>query len=312
MKTRSIFACLILLINTAVWAENFPHNFVFARKDTNVLTMDIYSTIKSTGKNPCIIFVFGGGFFEGSKSEKVNAAYCKALSDSGFVVSAMDYRLGMKGNKSKGIQAYRALKRSIKMAEEDLISATHFIVENADLLNIDPQKIFICGSSAGAVTVLQTDYDLSNGDIRQSELTTDFRYAGVISFAGGVLSEKGTPVYKKNPAPVLFFHGKEDKIVNYNKNQIFRIGFFGSNTLAEIFRKNGFRYRIYRFNNIGHEISFLPMIYYKTEIVDFMKNVMKNDIEIRSEEITIDNPDLPRAEWGSMSIKDFYKNKSDE
>jgi len=258
-----------------------------------------------------VIFVFGGGFYKGSKSEKVNAAFCKALSDSGFVVAAIDYRLGMKGNKSKGIQAYKALKKSIKMAEEDLLSATGFLLSKADSLKIDSNKIFICGSSAGAVTVLKTEYELSNYELDRQDLPANFKYAGVISFAGGILSDKGTPVYKNAPAATLFFHGIEDKIVSYNQRRIFNIGFFGSKSLSNIYMKSGYAYSFYDFKDIGHEISFLPMIYYKKEIVSFLRNVSSQEQPFQSVKMTIDNPDLPRYEWGRMSLTDLYRSKTD-
>lgn len=303
-------ALLLLIFSTSITAENQLKNFTYASKDTALLTMDVYTPVHTSNiKRPAVIFVFGGGFYKGSKSEKVNAAFCKALSDSGFVVAAIDYRLGMKGNTSKGIQAYKALKKSIKMAEDDLITATGFLLSKADSIGLDTDKIFICGSSAGAVTVLQTEYELSINELNRQDLPANFKYAGVISFAGGILSDRGKPVFKSKPAATLFFHGHDDKIVNYDHRQIFNIGFFGSKSLSDIYMKSEYNYRLYDFSDIGHEISFLPMIYYQKEIVSFIRDVFSQ--QFKSAKIYIDNPDLPRYEWGKMSLTDLYRNKTD-
>lgn len=306
LKRTTLFFLTIFLSIAALQSGN-PQNYLYAIKDTSQLSMDVYFPTEIQQSKPCMIFVFGGGFFKGSKSEKVNAAFCKAIADSGLVVAAIDYRLGMKNNNSKGLNAYFALTNSIKIAREDLLSATEYLIKNADLLHINTNQIFICGSSAGALTVLDTDYYLSNNSA-ETALPTGFRYRGVISFAGGLLTNNGSPQYKNEPAPTLFFHGMEDKIVIYDRNKKFRVGFFGSNALVEYFQKNNDSYSIYRYKDMGHEISFLPMIYNKKEVMEFINSSIQN-VRFKNDSI-INNPDLPKSEWGKMKLKDLYKNNN--
>jgi dipeptidyl aminopeptidase/acylaminoacyl peptidase len=154
--------------------------------------------------------------------------FCHQMTDRGYVVIAINYRHGMAGVKDKGFKMVRSLERAIGIAVEDLYSATAYLLKNAQAIGIDPSKIMISGSSAGAVTVLQADYELANRFELASLLPDDFSYAGVIAFAGGVFSREGRPDYERQPAPTLFFHGKEDRMVKYKSTRFFNIGFFGS------------------------------------------------------------------------------------
>ncbi|MDD3078197.1 MAG: carboxylesterase family protein [Paludibacter sp.] len=307
MKFKILILIVFVGLTSWIFSSNLPRNYVYAQKDTSILTMDVYSPENIKSKTPCLIFVFGGGFFKGSKSEKVNASFCKTMSNSGLVVVAIDYRLGMKGVKVHGIRAIKYLDKSINMAVEDLYSATDFLITHADSLNIDPDKIMISGSSAGAVTVLQADYELANQGAATALLPENFKYAGVISFSGGVLSHEGKPDYKRTPAPTMFFHGKEDRIVYYKYKQFFRLGFFGSDALVKKYKRSGYSYSIMRFNNLGHEISYLPMIYYKKEIYDFIKFCSSNATELLQADITITNSNLPAAEYGKWKLNQLYK-----
>ena len=54
------------------------------------------------------------------------------------------------------------------------------------------------------------------------------------------------------PAPNLFFHGSGDKLVHYNKNRFFRLGVFGSKSLAGRFREQGYPYAFYTMYFICH------------------------------------------------------------
>jgi len=282
-----------------------PKNFVYAQKDTARLTMDVYNNDSiQTKQKPCLIFVFGGGFTKGSKSEKTNAGFCKAMADSGYVVAAIDYRLGMKGVHVKGLRVVKSMNRAINMAVEDLYSATAFLLQNADSFHINPKQIIISGSSAGAVTVLQADYDLSNNMDIAYALPVGFRYAGVISFAGGLLSHEGLPDYKRGAAPTLFFHGEDDKIVNYKSTRIFRLGFFGTNELVKRFKKFDYPYNVYRYSRIGHEVCFYPMIYKLQTINQWIKSTVISGVYQNSDTLMYD-PDF-KPVYKMKKLDDLY------
>lgn len=233
----------------------------YSTRDTDILKMDIYHPEKpvKSGKNPCVLFVFGGGFYTGSRDYKSYTTYFNTLAREGYTVASIDYRLGLKGGKKVSVLKTKPLKDAIAMAVTDVYDATNYIIMHAATLGIDTGTIVLSGSSAGAITSLQADWEKRNATHIGSALPQNFQYKGVIAFAGAILSYKGAPGYAIPPAPTMFFHGSEDKVVVYNKRRLFNKGFFGSNYLACRFRKKGYPYYYRRVYGRGHEIAGLPM-----------------------------------------------------
>ncbi len=286
MKHLSAFVIALFLISN-VLAGVRVENYVFAERDTSVLSMDIYLPDDLKEKNTTIIFIFGGGFFAGSKKDPRNVTYCDTLAAQGFIVAAIDYRLGLKGKKMNAFNFLKSVHHAIDVAVEDLYSATNFLVAHASEFKIDTSMIIVNGSSAGAITALQADYELANRSDISTALPANFRYAGIISFSGAMLSYEGKPDYKNPPAPTLFFHGTKDRLVEYNKIQVFWMGLFGSNALAKRFDKFNYPYYIYRYRDLGHEVAALPMERNIPDILFFInefvskKHPLKIDLNIK-------------------------------
>ncbi len=257
---------------------------VFAVKDGQELKMDIYqSDSVSILPQPCIVFVFGGGFKGGSRDFQDYAGFFNYFANRGYTVVSIDYRLGMKGQEAPGMLNYKPIQNAIDLAVSDLFSATNYLLENAENLHIDPSLIIISGSSAGAITVLQADYEERDNQPTADVLPVDFRYAGVISFAGGIFSKEGLPSYSQKPAPTLFFHGSADRLVPYDKIRLFQIGMFGSNSLVKRFKQERYPYQFYSIENIGHEVSEYPMFEFLPEIEKFI-----NDFVLDRKQLMID------------------------
>lgn len=303
---RLILIVLTFSFFSGIFAESTIRNYVYVKRDTCDLTMDIYTPAHVQPNTPCLIFVFGGGFKMGSKSTIYNVPYLKAMADSGYVVVSIDYRLGMKGVKLKGTKRLQTIRNAINMAVEDLYSATGFLLKHAAELNIDTSKIILSGSSAGAVTVLQADYELANRTQIASEIPAGFHYAGIISFAGGILSFNGFPKYKNSPAPTMFFHGTDDKLVQYDKLEAFNIGFFGTNALVKQFEKLNYPYFAYRYRDMGHEIAGVPMKYNLSDICAFIREYIIQKKKLKKD-MLVKNPDLKPAFYGKWKTKDLYK-----
>lgn len=250
---------------------------LYAEKAGNELKMDIYrSDVATLQPQPCLIFVFGGGFKEGSRDAKLYHPYFNFFAEKGFTVVSIDYRLGMKDQKAPGIFNNKPIWNAIAVAVEDLYSATNYLLENAEALSIDPSRIIISGSSAGAITVLQADYESRDNHPSANLLPDNFHYAGVISFAGAIFSTEGTPSYTQPPAPTLFFHGSADKLVPYNKTRFFKLGMFGSKPLAKKFKSEQYPYLFYSIEDIGHEVSEYPMQEFLPEIEQFINDWVLN------------------------------------
>ena len=233
--------------------------FLFAERDSVKLYMDVYypadgSEMTVDGVNkPTILFVFGGAFKIGSRDGATQRQWFRLLTDEGYTVVAIDYRLWLRN--FEGMGSINDVYDAVQIAMEDLFSATRYIIDNAEEVDIDPSSLVLAGSSAGAITVLQAEWELCNRTEAASVLPEDFRYAGVMSFAGAVYSRQGTVRYKREPAPHLFFHGTADRIVTYKQIHLFNLAFQGSKVLARVFKGNGYNYCIYRFEGNSHEIA---------------------------------------------------------
>ena len=164
LRKTTIAAAVIAIAATcgAAAREDSPAicpdgTYMFAERDTCELFMDVYNPAEGSGtfvgdrEKPTVIFVFGGGFISGTRDDPYLLPWYKQLTDNGYKVVAIDYRLGLKGETKVGIAQVNALDRAIHMAVEDLFSATRYIIDNAGALEINPDNIVICGSSAGSV-----------------------------------------------------------------------------------------------------------------------------------------------------------------
>ena len=235
--------------------------YLFAQRDTCDLFLDVYdpadgSITKAFGsEKPTVIFMFGGGFIQGTRDDASYHRWFRQMTENGYRVISIDYRLGLKGSDKVGIAQVNVLDKAIHMAVEDLFSATSFILENADQFGVSPDNIVISGSSAGAITVMQAEYEIANKTEWASVLPAGFNYAGVMSFSGAILSREGKVDFKRDPCPTLMLHGTSDKLVPYDQIKVFNLGFFGGGKLVERFKKYGLNYNMYHFIDYGHEIA---------------------------------------------------------
>lgn len=305
MKHFFIYPLLSFLCISFSFAQNLhKETCTFAQKEGQALKMDIYrNKISIEKRQPCLIFVFGGGFKEGARNSEIYHPYFEYFANKGFTVASIDYRLGMKGQKAPSVFNQKPLIHAIKIAVEDLYSATNYLLQHADELQLDTTRFIISGSSAGAVTVLQADYEKRDGKPIAEALPPPFNYAGVIAFAGAIYSKEGTPSYSQPPAPTLFFHGSADKLVPYNKMRFFNKGMFGSRSLVKRFKQNGYPFMFYSITNIGHEVSEYPMWEFQDEIYDFIRDFVCNK---KPWQIEIDFYDKLRKSDTSTNPDNYY------
>ena len=213
---------------------------IFAIKGADTLRLDRYflSGIEQTD-SPVVVFVFGGGFRFGRYSEMF-VPYFEFLARHGCTVASIDYRtmlgrITFDGRPSP-VDFMNILQSAIDTAVVDLYDATRYIAQQREAWGIDPEKIVISGSSAGAITVLQAEYYRCNSRSLAARLPEGFRYAGVISFAGAI-SDKQKLHWQTLPCPVMLFHGNADGILESLDSPC----------------------HFYEIDNAGHEIASLPM-----------------------------------------------------
>lgn len=283
---RIILIAVSAILAVSTFAVN-KNTYTFAEKDGQELKLDVYMPEDSLNEHPCIVFAFGGGFKMGARDEASYQKFLTEMAENGIVGVSIDYRLGLKDKKIKNlIQLAKILENSVNMAVEDMVSAVEFVLKNAADLKVNPKQIMLSGSSAGAITALQTDYYLCNAKIKN--LPEDFRFAGVISFAGAVASFGEKLEYKKQPAPVLFMHGTKDGLVAYDKKVVLKRGMYGSNYLIEnIWVKNNWPYMALRFRNFGHEVAMIGFKENVPTILEFIDKFVLNQNKIYVTDVTI-------------------------
>lgn len=284
--------------------------YIFEKRDTCDLFLDIYNPAKGSqtsidgNEKPTILFMFGGGFIRGTRNDESYLPWFKAMTEDGYRIISIDYRLGLKGSDKVGVAQVGALDKAIHMGVEDLYSATNFLNENAAELGINPSNIVIAGSSAGAIIAMQAEYEICNGTSWTSVLPEGFRYAGVMSFSGAILSREGKVDYRlHSPAPTLMMHGTSDELVPYDQIAILHLGFFGGGKLVDRFQKFGYNYNMYHFIDYGHEIAESMPTTMDLQKRFLETNVMKG--KKRIVEAWISDPDVYKGS-GPQSRKELY------
>ena len=245
----------ILFAGITAFAQNMK-TYQYAERDTLQLCLDFYTPNHVHDSTICVVYVFGGGFIGGHRDGEFEKGYFKQLVDEGFMVAAIDYRLGLKGAKNLSITNSEPLENAINMATEDAILAIAYLLDHAAELKVNKDWIMMVGSSAGAITSLQVDYALCNNFLNASILPADFRLAGVVSYAGAIFSHEGKVKYRNHePAPTMMYHGMADRLVPYKQISFFSIGFYGTDALVKQFEKYDYPYFARRFEGYGHSVA---------------------------------------------------------
>ncbi len=103
-------------------------------------------------KRPVMLWGHGGGFVSGTLENQDMMAMIDTFANRGYVAATYQYRIG--ADVLYEPSGYRAVYRAM----QDASAAIRYLKENADVLGIDTNYIFIGGSSAGAVGAVHLAY----------------------------------------------------------------------------------------------------------------------------------------------------------
>ena len=146
-------------------------------------------------------------------------------------------------------------KKAVDMGVEDVFAAVRYLADHPEL-GVDIDHIVIAGSSAGAMISLSSELEACNRTVRAEILPEGFHFAGVMSFAGAIMSDTGKPEYKRTPCPQLLIHGTADGAVQYEKMGFGRRGMYGSSYLVNnVLKPAGYVYQIYRYVDHTHDMA---------------------------------------------------------
>ncbi len=279
MKKILLSVLLLWGLSGVVNAQNVEmKTYTFTHRGDVPLYLDIYSASEEV--QPCLVYVFGGAFITGCRNEEEVVEVYEYFARRGWKVVSIDYRLGLKPlidepDVKRGLLDFRSmLIDAIDVATEDLLEATAYLVSNAKLLGINPEKIVTLGTSAGAITALQAEWAICNEVQMASLLPTDFNYAGVISMAGAICAKSRKLEWKNTPCPMLLFHGNADRNVPYGKQSLLGMSLFGSEAIVESLTEIGAPYWFYDMNNMDHNFAWRPMYFLRPEMDLFAERLV--------------------------------------
>ena len=308
MKRITLLLAL-LLCTTLSFAQKATYKV--AQRDTCDLYMDVYEPAVIPGdtlNRPTILFVFGGGFIIGQRDDPWVLPWFKLLNENGYRVVSVDYRLGLKGKRMRFdlfhlIQSAELTKDAVDMGVEDVFASVRYLADHAEELGVDMDNIVISGSSAGAMISLSCELEACNRTSRAAILPEGFHFAGVMSFAGAIMSNTGKPAYKRTPCPHLLIHGTKDGAVAYNKMGFAKWGMFGSSYLVEeVLEPAGYTYQIYRYVGHSHDMAANMMANWPEEKRFLEVSVMGGKPLVV--DCTLKDPEMPVFQ--SVTLDDIY------
>lgn len=293
------------------WGEVQKETFDFAVKDGDTLRLDVYRQPGFDKARPILLYSFGGGWQHGSRDAMDNPLFpfYTPMAQMGYVVVAIDYRLGFAAAQKRGelpsgdvvrqmvaskgteqeARIIEACRNACLDAVEDLFDATSFVVEHAAEWGGDASRIVLCGGSAGACNSLQAEYLVANEDTMALEhLPEGFRFSGVIPCAGAIFPGGKPLTWKHRPAPILFFHGTADPIVPYGEGA----DFMGPTAIIASLPEQT-PYVLYASKDQDHVMSGLPSGYMNHAIAAFIERyaVQGEQSTLHVEEILTDRSD---------------------
>lgn len=175
------------------------------------LELDVFEPAGDTsGARAAIVWVHGGSFSGGDKTSAEIVFEATEMAEKGYVGVSIDYRLHAGGCSATGGDQGSCVQAMVD-AQHDAQAAVRFLRRNAATYRIDPDRIAIAGTSAGAITALHVG---ANADDPGSSGNPGFSSAvrAAVSLSGAKILG---PPQATGDAPSLMFHGTADPLVPY-------------------------------------------------------------------------------------------------
>lgn len=267
---------------TMVHAQDYE-TYTYFENDTLSLEMDLFLPDGSSQNDvPLVIYVHGGGFSTGERTNGHNLA--KHLVENNIACASITYTLYMK-DKSFGCDGILSEKvKAIRIAASQLWHATDYLIHKSEQHHLDTSRIFIAGSSAGAETVLHAAYlNRSSMQLYEQALPGEFDYAGVIAGAGAIMDLN--LITEENKLPMMFFHGDEDPLVPYATashhycppHSSGWLMLFGSYSIAQHLRELDGTYSLTTFQGGDHSYAGAFIHQNQQPVVEFINRVLSGE-----------------------------------
>ncbi|MDP4172560.1 MAG: alpha/beta hydrolase [Bacteroidota bacterium] len=268
----------------------FLSDITYASYGKRILKLDIISPVDTNYLKlfPAVIFVHGGGWRSGNKSQE--RALAQRISLKGYVSLLVDYRLSTEA-------LYPA-------AVLDLKKAIRWIRANANRYNIDPNKIAILGCSSGGhlSTLVGTtsgvkkltdtlDYneysdsvsaiinidgivDFTNSESKENS-HDPIKPSSAALWLGGTFEEK--PDLWKEASPIFYVSPSTPPVIFINSSlERFHAG---RDNMIKILRSFNIYYEVYTISDSPHPFWLFYPWFDKTStyILNFLNKILKNN-----------------------------------
>ncbi|WP_411347027.1 prolyl oligopeptidase family serine peptidase [Paenibacillus sp. WLX2291] len=269
-------------------------DFSYGDKQSN--KFDLYLPANRSKKNyGLVVYTHGGGFTGGDKAD--DSDILKWIASKGYVGAGVNYTLIDKDSNHL-ITIYEIT--------EEIKKAIPIVIQQANKSGYSINKMATGGGSAGSLLAMVYAYrDSKNSSIplvftfqasgptltepKNFGITTDIAsYKGIkeqLNFFNGFLgvdvteqeiknknykekikSVSPTLLINKHSAPILFAHGKEDRIVPYQQAE----------SLLNVLNNNNISYDFIEFKKSGHRLNWQPkkMTEFINKLSDYLNKYM--------------------------------------
>lgn len=244
VKCDSTYA--VIIEEDITYAEGLSHDETSPTTFAIPLKLDVYSPDNDIENRPVYLFIHGGAFAGGSKTQDAIVEQARYFASRGWVFVSIDYRLtGDLGSIFTGIvpdewlnaasQADQARQViAIYTAQRDAKAAMRWIVANADNYNINTDYVTVGGGSAGAITAVtlgvsnQEDFrdEISLTDdptLATTNLDQTYEIKSIVDYWGSNVALEiheaiyGMHHFDSNDPPLFITHGTEDSTVFFTE-----------------------------------------------------------------------------------------------
>ena len=250
-------------------APDLPFIFLFEWNTFDIdLDMDIYEPQGDDElARPVIIFLHPGSFFAGSNTSGDMVSLATDAAKRGYVGISANYRLGL------NIVSTYSGERAVYRGVQDGSALIRYLREYHEELRIDPEKIFLWGSSAGGFISLHLAYsddserpqstyggssdpDLGCIDCEGNNYPHSSKPTAIVSCWGAIGDLDW--IDAEDDVPTILFHGTSDIVVPYDVGLPFTINIalpivYGSNQISQKLDSVGIINESYIEEGEGHE-----------------------------------------------------------
>jgi len=256
MKKLLLAFCILIAFNSLAQCDenrylNYIFNDVQVTSDvpyganlkydgtSQTLLCDVYQPVGDNVTNRAAVIVAHGGFFlSGSKTGADVVPICERLAKMGYVAISMEYRLGVNITANLSGPMTEAVMRGVQDGKAAVRFLRKSVAVDGNPYNIDPNEIYIAGSSAGGYIALHMAYldemaelpayvNLNNPGLT-GELEGESGNPGYPSGVKAIVNICGaigdTAWIHAGDEPALLFHGTNDQTVPYGSAMQYAFG----------------------------------------------------------------------------------------